>query len=1273
MKFQLSSQFLGRLKRMALVISSALATPLTADQIVTTSDFSGEGSLSAALQTASEGESILFDPSLSGATIVMNSPLTFSEDVIIDATGLADPITIDATGFFWTTDVPNGRTIAIKGVNLRALPFKAYGDLTLQGCQVFEATSQAWGAVTVRGTLTITDCLFRDNRVRSSNGGGGAITLESAGALEISGCTFLDNFSLGNGGAIQASAGSTLSIESSTFTQNFSNQTGGAIYSMTPFSLNHVTIIGNSSRSGLGGIETDQLAQNISNCVVANNPEPDTPGLSLAIVATPEANWIGGIPKLAPLGYYGGPTPTMPPLPISPVIGQLPPSLLATDQRGAARLATGPTDFGAVQSGLLPDLEPFLIENPVVRKANDYIQAPIDPNALCLREAVAFADPGSTITFEPGFDSTRTEDLEINADRFLYVNAKKTTTISPQTAQLAVGEITILEDLHIDGANALGNVSIDGRWESRIFRVSKGVNFTLSNLTLERGGVSRGSGGAISNEGNLIIERCRFRENFTYGNVATIWSGKDSELSITGSDFISNASAPSSPSSGLESIILSMGDLQITSSSFYLNSGGPIIQCSGNTGINQITATTNSDGIKAVSGDLNLSFSTFVGNENPSLIIENAIASLNSSIFSENSDVLTQAFLDSLEGDDLSILSTNPLLSPIGYFGGPTLTMPPLANSPAIDQSSTPTLPTDQREAPRTVGIATDLGATEYGAIPENEISPTPDPVVTISGDRLDISQVNTDNGISFREAIALATPGSQITFSPQLNALEAPLLLGPIRITKPLTVRGPDLPQTISLSHSFLLRTNETVIFEDLNRIGGDSYFIRSEVPDCSLELRQVNLSNSNKGILLRGSLAVSGCLFEENDTARFSNEPVISVTGHVEINSSIFKANTGYGPVVSIEGELQMIGSQMEDNENNFGTLEVNSGNVTIEDSSFSRNAVQNASVAKVVAPANGGSILVTNTSFVDNTAQSVSACLQLSGESIIISRSTISGNQVLGRSSSLSSGIDLITEGEHLIERVTFTQNSGGPPIRSEATSATLSVVHCTMTGNTSSDSMIYNGSQLRIQNSIIADNDFRSSSQITSPSRFEDLGGNYYDSFPLLRPLGDYGGPTLTMPPRENSPVIDLAVASNSRVDQTGFAIPEGEAADAGAVEFHAVFVTDNPYSFTLDLDSDGLPEALEVALGRNPEVPDYDSPKDLRILADGSVTLGSNFEAREWLIIDILGSKDLQHFDTVLASNETTAFPRSEGLAKIPQLIDFSSEFRYFRIRVRPRN
>jgi uncharacterized repeat protein (TIGR02543 family) len=64
-----------------------------------------------------------------------------------------------------------------------------------------------------------------------------------------------------------------------------------------------------------------------------------------------------------------------------------------------------------------------------------------------------------------------------------------------------------------------------------------------------------------------------------------------------------------------------------------------------------------------------------------------------------------------------SFNNTDPLLGPLGNYGGPTLCMALLANSPAIDDADPNDFPsTDQREYLRPFGAGPDIGAVEFGS-----------------------------------------------------------------------------------------------------------------------------------------------------------------------------------------------------------------------------------------------------------------------------------------------------------------------------------------------------------------------------------------------------------------------------------------------------------------------------------------------------------------------------------------------------------------------------
>ena len=133
--------------------------------------------------------------------------------------------------------------------------------------------------------------------------------------------------------------------------------------------MNQCTLSGNSASGGGGGIYNDDTAVTMTNTIVAGNsggnPSADiyiqdaqvTYGGSNLVQSVYGPGYLTGpapltnAPDLAPLGNYGGPTQTMPPLPGSPAIGagSVAANIFSTDQRGYPRTQNGLIDLGAVE------------------------------------------------------------------------------------------------------------------------------------------------------------------------------------------------------------------------------------------------------------------------------------------------------------------------------------------------------------------------------------------------------------------------------------------------------------------------------------------------------------------------------------------------------------------------------------------------------------------------------------------------------------------------------------------------------------------------------------------------------------------------------------------------------------------------------------------------------------------------------------------------------------------------------------------------------------
>lgn len=282
---------------------------------------SGAGSLRQAIFDAAAipgANTIQFDPALSGKTIRLNAVLNIND--------------------------PGGVTL-----DAGTLP----GGLTLSG----RTTSQIV-FVTVNSLATLNALTLADGA--SSNNGG---AVQNSGMLTLRNCTLHANRASFSGGAIRsAGASATLLMENCTLTANRANH-GAALLNEAGSlaTLRHCTIAGNTGLAGNGGITADSPVT-LTACVVAGNTGPGSgSAVNLGGTAwTADTSLISGDPLLAPLGWYGGLTPTMAPRPGSPALDGAAGSLISTDQRGFPRV--GIPDMGAHEAGTHTDFDVWVWE-----------------------------------------------------------------------------------------------------------------------------------------------------------------------------------------------------------------------------------------------------------------------------------------------------------------------------------------------------------------------------------------------------------------------------------------------------------------------------------------------------------------------------------------------------------------------------------------------------------------------------------------------------------------------------------------------------------------------------------------------------------------------------------------------------------------------------------------------------------------------------------------------------------------------------------------------
>ena len=177
--------------------------------------------------------------------------------------------------------------------------------------------------------------------------------------------------------------------------------------------------------------------------------------------------------------------------------------------------------------------------------------------------------------------------------------------------------------------------------------------------------------------------------------------------------------------------------------------------------------------------------------------------------------------------------------------------------------------------------------------------------------------------------------------------------------------------------------------------------------------------------------------------------------------------------------------------------------------------------------------------------------------------VSDSTISGNSAVNGSFA-SGGGGIYNQGALTVNNSTLAANSSSEGGGIWNTFGTAAVTNCTFSGNSASDGGgIFNQALLSLANSIVAGNINGDGDDLDNINLLNFSGNNLTSGDPMLAALGNYGGPTQTMPPLPGSPAIDAgsdAVAAGFATDQRGYPRFAGTHVDLGAVELQQATVT-----------------------------------------------------------------------------------------------------------------
>lgn len=353
----------------------------------------------------------------------------------------------------------------------------------------------------------------------------------------------------------------------------------------------------------------------------------------------------------------------------------------------------------------------------------------------------------------------------------LPANSEFTLLQSENDTGGGTGLPVVTSDLHVEGHESLIRRD-ENAPKFRLLWINSGADVVIEDLTLQRGSTvdefgTRGSGGAIRNEGNLTLRRVQFYNNFAFGNGGAIITTNSAELeecnflfnrvtsgnpassgnAIWSNGFLSLEATSVNQNAGRYAISVTSdnGHLVMTNSSIIRNEdagvqvgGGAFARIenstlSGNDPLEQ-SGTLRGAGLMVDEGEVELVHVTVSDNDgseggglwiNPtlgqltlsnSLIAGNVGSDCWGTVISTGGNLLGNAFgcsglVDGVNGD---IVGADPHLDPLGFNGGSTRTHLPIAPSPAIDNAGNANcLSHDQRAVARPQGTLCDIGAVE--------------------------------------------------------------------------------------------------------------------------------------------------------------------------------------------------------------------------------------------------------------------------------------------------------------------------------------------------------------------------------------------------------------------------------------------------------------------------------------------------------------------------------------------------------------------------------
>ena len=784
-----------------------------------------------------------------------------------------------------------------------------------------------------------------------------------------------------------------------------------------------------------------------------------------------------------------------------------------------------------------------------------------------LRQAIADAAPGDTLYFGGN--------------------------LSGQTITLS-STLVITKNLTIDGVGLVTPVAISGNNAVRVVLVSNNARVTLANLTLTHGKDS-GSfclnlepcGGGLKLDAGSVVT---LATSTVFSNVAYIGGGIVSRGTLTVLNSTISGNVANSSGGGIAN--LTPGALYVLNSTF-----------SGNTALNG-SAIFNEDALTLLNGTLSGNTSTAAGggglrDTSSELVIRNTlIANSTGGDCAKPSGSIVSNVRNLIEDGTCSpALSGDPGLGPLAGNGGSTDTHALAPGSIAIDAGdASACLATDQRGLARPQNETCDIGAYEAPAMSILHLSKNVTPAIGVPYHAVVTYTVVLSNSGSAIAAAARLTDAlpSQVDFRGWITNAGASVAGDVIGWNGALASR-----QAIT----FAWTATHTGLYNDsvLNAVqAGDGVIERSATATfavtCATSATVQNTLDNGVGSLRQGLADV--CPGAQVDFAPALAGQSIPLTSALTLNKNVTVDGRALATPVVVDGNnavrilrvmsnvsATLTGLTLAHGRGHpAGALLVDTGSVV---------TLTNATVLSSTSTSDGGGVynygtmLVLSSTFAGNSASIDGGSFYNVGK-LTLQGSTFTGNTsnddggglynrgvlsaqgntfTRNRSNDDGGGLYVEGAGPALVTNTTFSANTSGywGGAICTGSSGVITLTNSTLAGNGASvaGGGVRNLGKLSLRNTIIANSgpgaDCTNVGTLLSNVNNLVKDGTCSSALsgdPVLGPLADNGGGTLTHALWPASPAIDAASDAADicpAADQRGVTRPQNLHCDIGAVE------------------------------------------------------------------------------------------------------------------------